>query len=508
MRYLMLSILTIVSLSLYAQSGLVKNADNKLKGREYDKAIELYRQAYAESPENYHIIKNLALANQRIENLPEAEAWMEKLFLLGRVTSGDYLMYAEILLANGKYIPALKYLDEFDVKKPGDKRSSSMREQIEYIRNLIKDSLAYQVFPFPLNTPGSELGTCFYNGGIIFSSSSLSGSKKDTRLSAGNLPFLDLYYAKNTGDGGFGTPSPFAGKLKTAFNDGPVSFDPVENCLYITRFAPEAANLEQSGDIFHLQVVVAEMKNGDWDFKEDFFVNSPNYSVAQPSVSTDGRFIYFASDMPGGYGAYDIYFCYKEGGKWSAPFNLGPVVNSKGNERFPFISSEGLLYFSSDSHPGLGGLDIFVATPENGVFNSVRNAGYPVNSTRDDIAFVLDNSSSRGYFSSNRKGGLGYYDIYSVMINFVPVTIKGTAFDFETKSALPGVLFELFDPEGKKIGESVTKADGTFICPINKIPEISLSVQKDDFIPIKKKVAIDFLKPNEELKLELFLRKK
>ncbi len=507
MRYCLTILLFFISISLFAQDRLIKSADKKYKSRDYEKARILYEEALAIKPGNYYIMKKLVLSNQGMGETGAAEDWMKKMFDIGRVTTNDYYLYSQILLSNGKYKEALEWVKKYEEKKPGDKKIQPAKDQIEYIKNLVKDSSAYKINRIDINTPGSELGTCYYKDGVILSSSSIGHKKADTKLAPNNLPFLDLFFAKEVRDGVLVDPVPFAQRLKTEFNDGPVGYDPVDDILYITRFAPHKAEVKEGEDVFHLQIVKAENRDGIWIPRGNFFMNSPNFSVAHPSISADGQKLYFVSDMPGGYGGYDIYFCYKTVGKWSQPFNVGPAINSRENELFPFIASDGSLYFSSEGHNGLGGHDVYVATPEKGVFTSIRNMGYPINSTKDEIAFTLNSTSTDGYFSTNRVNDDGFYDILSLELSFVPLNITGIVKDNTTKEIIPGILVELKDATGKVIGESTSKPDGSFSCIINKIPEMLLETQGEAYNALKTKVDLQQLKPNEEIFLEVYLNK-
>jgi tetratricopeptide (TPR) repeat protein len=491
-----------------AQDMLIKNADDYFKKQQYNRAIELYKKAYDKNPKSYYIIKRLALSYQRIRNTGEAERWMDVMFENGRTTSSDYLMFAEILIENGKYEEARKFAADYIAQKPDDKKAQEIIDRIDFIKSTVSDSLSYRVGKVTFNSPGAELGACFYGKGLIFSSTSLSGTKNDLKLAEDELPYLDLYYADELAPGQFSEVVPFAPELKTKYNDGPLAYDPTENLFYVTQYSPKAANMVEGENIFHLQIIVAEENAKGWVFKEKFKYDSPNYSVAHPTISPDGKSMYFVSDMPGGYGGYDIYFCYKNGDEWSEPYNIGPGVNSRGNEFFPFIDSRGDLYFTSDGFPGLGAQDIFVVSPENGVFKHPRNLGYPFNSPKDDVALVLDPKSERGYFSSNRAGGLGYYDIYSMQANFIRVSLKGTVKDNSTKAIIPDANIKISETLSTTLGETRTGSDGSFDLPINKKSSITITVEKEGYEPISKPIDIGYMKSGETLNLEIFLRKK
>jgi hypothetical protein len=506
--FMIISVFMCLILKLQAQDMLIRNADEFFKKQQYNRAIELYKKAYDKNPKSYYVIKRLALSYQRIRNTGEAERWMDVMFENGRTTSTDYLMFAEILIENGKYEEAQKFATDYLNLKPDDKNAQEIIDRIRFIKSTVSDSLTYRVGKVTFNTPGAELGACFFGNGLIFSSTSLSGTKNDLKLAEDELPYLDLYYAEELAPGQFSDVAPFAPALKTKYNDGPLAYDPTENLLYITQYAPKAANLVEGENIFHLQIIIAEESFKGWVAKGKFKYNSPNYSVAHPTISPDGKSMYFVSDMPGGYGGYDIYFCYKNGDEWSEPYNIGPGVNSRGNEFFPFIDSRGDLYFTSDGYPGLGAQDIFVASPENGVFKHARNLGYPVNSPKDDVALVLDSKSERGYFSSNRAGGLGYYDIYSVQSNFIRVSIKGAVKDYATKAGIAEASIKISETLSTALGETRTGSGGSFDLSINKKSSITITVEKEGYDTISKPIDIGYMKSGETLNLEIFLRKK
>ncbi|MDP2112598.1 MAG: OmpA family protein, partial [Bacteroidota bacterium] len=245
-----------------------------------------------------------------------------------------------------------------------------------------------------------------------------------------------------------------------------------------------------------------------WKMTGSFRYNSDEYSVGHPSVTKDGSVLYFASDMPGGYGKSDIYFSVFSNGQWSKPFNVGPKINTEGNEFFPFISGDGVLYFSSDGHGGLGALDIYFSVPERGVFNSIENMGYPVNSSKDDFGFALDSTGMKGYVSSNRLGGKGNDDLYFLKILRVPVIIRGVIRDRDTKDILTDATVNVIDEDGKTIQTTITRTDGQFEFEVNKGQEYILNVTKEFYFENEKPIATGALRPNDEVFSEIFLEQK
>jgi outer membrane protein OmpA-like peptidoglycan-associated protein len=260
--------------------------------------------------------------------------------------------------------------------------------------------------------------------------------------------------------------------------------------------------------VTNLKLFLGKLEEDEWKMAGSFRYNSNEYSVGHPSISNNGTVLYFASDMPGGYGKSDLYFSVNVNGIWSKPFNLGPKVNTEGNEFFPFISNDGVLYFGSDGHGGLGSLDLYFSVPEQGVFNTIENMGYPVNSPRDDFGLALDSTGMKGYFTSNRAGGKGDDDLYFLKIKHVPVIIKGVIRDRDTKEVLTDATISVINESGNTIFSSITRNDGQFEFEVNKGQDYIINVNKEFYFENEKTVGTSKLRPNDEVFSEIFLEQK
>jgi outer membrane protein OmpA-like peptidoglycan-associated protein len=485
-----------------------KLADKSFEEFAFIEAIGLYEYAYEKDTTDNYIVKRLSEANRNIGNTEETERWLKKLIDRHAEEPEDIFNYSQALKSNGKYFIAEQWLKEYSELRPEDGRVNIQVSLLEYIRFLMRDSANYEILNTAINTVGSDMGPAFYKDKLVFSSTSI-GNKAGATYRWNELPYLDMYSAKIGPYGDLSAPEPFAPKLKTPYHDGPVSFDIPHNIIYFTRNSFVKGKTTQSREgVTNLKLFQGKLEDGDWKMTGSFRYNSNEYSVGHPSVNKDGTVLYFASDMPGGYGKSDIYFSVNVNGQWSNPFNLGPKVNTEGNEFFPFISNDDVLYFASDGHGGLGGLDIYFSVPERGVFNSIENLGYPVNSPKDDFGLALDSTGVKGYFSSNRVGGKGDDDLYFMKIKRIPVIIRGVVKDRDTKDVLSEATVSVINEAGNTIVSSITRVDGQFEFEVNKGQQYIINVTKEFYNENEVTIGTSTLRPNDEAFSEVFLEQK
>ncbi len=492
----------------FGQKVTIKMADKSFDEFAFVDAIGLYVYAFEKDSTDNYVIKRLADANRNIGNTEEVERWLKKLIDRKVEVPEDIFNYSQALKSNGKYLLAEVWLKEYSELRPEDGRVNIQVSILEYIQFLMRDSIDFKIRDVALNTVGSEMGPAFYKDQVVFSSTSI-GAKTGANYKWNELPYLHMYSAKANDDGDLTSPEPFAPKLKTAYHDGPVSFDQGKDIIYFTRNNFVKGKISKSKtDVVNLKIFIGKLEDGEWNLTGSFQFNSNEYSAGHPSIDKDGSILYFASDMPGGYGKSDLYFSVLSNGQWSKPFNLGPKINTEGNEFFPFISSDGVIYFASDGHGGLGGLDIYFSVPEMGIFSSIENMGYPINSAKDDFGMAMDSTGVKGYFSSNRIGGKGNDDLYSLKIDHIPVIIRGTVKDRDTKDVLPDAKVTVIDEDGKTIFSSITRTDGQFEFEVSKGQQYIVNVNKEFYSESEKTVATATLRPNDEVFAEIFLDQK
>jgi len=498
-------LLHLLPLEADCQKLALKFADKSFEEFAYTKAAELYLEAYKKDSSDNYIVKQLAESNRFIGNTIETELWLNKLVQRNAASPEDLFNYYQVLKSNGKYEKAEFWLNKYATLKPDDIRVSIHLSELEYIPFLMKDSINYEIRNVSLNTPGSEIGPAFYKKQLVFSSTSI-GSKLEVKYNWNDLPFLSLYSATIQPNGDLPGTQSFAPKLKTSYHDGPVSFDTQHHIIYITRNNFVRGKVETSKDkVVNLKIFEGKLVKDEWKLSRGFKYNSDEYSVGHPSINKDGSILYFASDMPGGYGKSDIYFSVNTNGEWGKPQNLGPMVNTADNEFFPFLGGDNVLYFASDGHGGLGGLDIFFSYPQNGTFTKIQNMGYPLNSPADDFGLALDSTGTKGYFASNRAGGKGYDDIYALHIRHIQVIIKGIIRDMETDELLSDAFVSLIDENENTISTGITRSNGEYRFNVEKGQTYQVKVSKENYKNNAVSILTSDLRATEERQADIIL---
>ena len=320
---------------------------------------------------------------------------------------------------------------------------------------------SYSVKNLDANSKNYDFGTTFYGKNkIVFSSSRQTGVSNKKRDSQGRF-FLDLYIGDVDQKGEINKVRRFSKSVNSKYNDAMVAFSPDLRDVYFTSNNYLHGELKSD----NLKIFKATIgSNGNWTNIVTLPFNNDDYSTGQPSLSKDGKKLYFVSDMPGGYGGTDVYVVPVNNGHYGAIKNLGSTINSKYKEYTPYVDGN-VLYFSSDRPGGMGGLDIYMTKLDESILEPI-NLGKPMNSRGDDISFIIDNEKQKGYFSSNRRGGKGDDDIYSFIQETInPIcdqTIEGVLKDKITGFPLINAFATLYNSKGVKIRRLETLADGKF----------------------------------------------
>ena len=387
-------------------------------------------------------------------NLKEANKWYAELFNLNELVENEYYYrYSQTLKAIEDYKKSDQILDKFHELSVNDIRGNLYNQQKDYKKIIDANSGRYEIKTTGINTSQSDYGTAFFGDKVVFSTSRDSTGVVKIQTKWTNQAFTNFYVLDRTDDNDLANPKRFSKVINSKFHEDTPVFTKDLKTVYFTRnnFTDGKVGKDDK-QIINLKLYKAVLKDGKWENVVELPFNNDSYSVAHPALSPDEKTLYFASNMPGTNGQSDIFRVSILGdNQYSKPENLSGGINTEGRETFPFITKDNELYFASDGHQGLGGLDVFITKiKSDGTIGKIVNLGAPINGPMDDFAFIIDNTTRKGYFSSNRAGGKGKDDIYSFIENKPLILdceseLTGIVTDRETGNILPGSLVFLFD---------------------------------------------------------------
>lgn len=394
-------------------------ADSLYVNHHYQFAGDFYQKALKKSPHQGDIMLQLAKCYHKINSIQESEKWFIKAKENhGHFIADDYYEFAQVLIMLKKTYHADTLLERLLERDPDNKLARKVLADIRNFEKYYQDSTAVAIQSLSINTAAPEFSPVYYKEGIVFSSSRHDGSP-GKKSHWDNSPFLNLYYSRKVSHQVLAEPILFEEDLNTRHHDGPAMFYANYKKMIINR--NQRVKAEGRKKVYEwrpgLYDAVLDSKNNKWEVTPLPF-NNPEYSYMHPSISEDGKILYFASDMPGGYGGTDLYRTERLNGSWIYPVNLGPDVNTAEDEAFPFFI-DNTLYFASNGHGGLGGLDLFKSLLAEDVFTEPINLGYPLNSTADDFSLITDASQRNGYFASSRYGNDDLFSFRKLSTNQV-----------------------------------------------------------------------------------------
>ncbi|MCX2679309.1 OmpA family protein [Galbibacter sp. EGI 63066] len=413
-KYITLILAVIIHMNSYSQA--TWKADEYYDNFQFDKAAELYLKViHGSNTINNDDVENLANCYFNLFDFQSAYVWYDKLYGLKEknVKESTFIKYVQSAKAVRDYEKANRlireyYTDDLD-------RLEMITTQKKHLDSLSGNDPLYKVYNLGINTAKAEFAPIFYKDHLVFSSSRDSIIVKENLYQWNKQPYLDLYIAdRNKSNGELKNLRPFGENLNSRFHSATVSFSKNEKFVFFTQNYVKNKKLKSNKDgISKLKIVRGYVEGDRITNVEDLAFNNPEYSNSHPTITPNGKYLYFVSDRPGGYGETDIYVAEVfEDGKTNTPVNLGPMVNTAGREMFPF-ATDSILYFASDSHYGLGGLDIFESKIKSKTDYTIPiNLGPVVNSNMDDFSYIIDPVENTGYFASNRSMGKGDDDIY------------------------------------------------------------------------------------------------
>jgi outer membrane protein OmpA-like peptidoglycan-associated protein len=457
----------------HAQGYSMRKGDKAYAGLAYHDAIAHYQEALKYGADSGACVSRLAESYLKVRDFHNAAKWYTQVCAANNGTPQDVYNYSQCLRATGNWQEADQWMKRYQAMAQNDPRAEEQLGAIHYARDLearpIKGCIVKNVKE---NCTHADFGSAYWGDRLVFASARAPQASAAHRHSWDGDAFLDLYSGKVQADGELAEIKPMR-DLNTSYHESNATFGNGGQEVWFTRNNYSAGHKGTSSDkVVKLKIYSRSLRNGKWTDERPFLYNSDEYSTGHPVLGSDGNTMYFASDMPGGQGGTDIWMVSRQGGgEWGKPVNLGSEVNTNGNEMFPFVDDKGTVYFSSDGHAGLGGLDIFSCNKDDGGYRSAANAGSPINSRSDDMALVMDKSGLKGYFSSDRSGGMGDDDLYSFLLAKplgARMLVKGKAMEQGSKKPVEGVQVNLVNEQGKKMAEAVTDAQGNYTFDVDE----------------------------------------
>jgi len=497
---LFLTILGAFSFSSYAQQSKINAADKKYDGYAYVDAIKTYEKVAAKGYKSEDMFKKLGNAYYFNSDFQNAAKWYGELFAMNtNVEPEYYFRYAQSLKSTGDITKANKLLDEFNAISKNDSRGKLYKEDVNYLDQIKANSGRYQIEDAGINSKYSDYGSFVHNNKVYFASARDTGNFTQRKHKWTGEYFTNIYNADlDPSTGSTSKVNKFKSAINTKFHEASPVFTKDGKTVYFTRNNYiDGKKGKDENKVTLIKLYKAELgKDGKWTNIAELPFNSNNYSTAHPALSPDEKTLYFASDMPGTIGESDLYkVSINSNGGYGSPENLGSSINTEGKETYPYVTSENEIYFSSDGHPGLGGLDVFVGNIDNnGKVSNIQNVGADINSPKDDFAYIIDPETRRGFFTSNKDGGQGSDDIYKFLetrrLKCVQV-LYGTITDAETGVPLPGAKVTLYDAGMALKNSAVADGSGLYSFDVECGKTYYVRAEKPEFATKEVSITVD-----------------
>lgn len=468
----------------YSQNKNTEKADKMFQSYQYVGAVEEYLKLAQNKKGDGYVYKQLADSYYNVFNMEEASKWYAKA-VETKQDAETFYRYAQTLRTLGKYPDANKQMDKFASMSPNDQRAKDHKANPNYIPSLTNKDKLFDVKDTKINSKDqADFGAVLANDNTLyFVSSRNTGKKTDKWI---DQPYLDIYQSTRSEDGTLSEPKA-VGDLNTPFHDGPITISADGNTIYFARDSHSEGSYEKDKKnkvkLGQQGLYKATKVDGKWTNVQALPINSTKYSVSNPSLSKDGKVLYFASNMPGGLGETDIWKISIGNNNYGKPENLGNKINTSGRESFPNITDDNVLYFASSGRQGLGGLDIFKI--DLNATDEVINLGKPVNTEKDDFSFSLNTSKNVGYFSSNRSGKDNIYQAIPVCGVEAIAVVK----DKKTGKVLADAKVAILDSKQNVIATKQSNASGEVAYKVECDTEYILQASKEDYDPSTSNVT-------------------
>lgn len=506
-KLIAITIAALAVMPAFAQRNITLKADKAFEAGKYFEAIDEYKYAFAKAKDKdkkNEIIFMVAESYRMVQNTRQSERWYRKVIKNGYNNPLATLYLADALRSQGQYEDAMKEYQNYSKLNPSDSRGAdgveSCASAIEWMGQPTRYKVENMLY---FNSKYSDYGVAFAKDDysmVIFTSSRDDCTGGKISGVTGEY-YSDLYRSRVDRKGKWSEPVPLDGTINTDFEEGMPSTNKKCNTLYFTSFR-EDKNKNMVCKIFS-----SAKENAEWGEPKELNLAPDTVAVGHPAISNDELTLVFVSDMEGGYGGKDLWKTTRsnKSSDWGKPVNMGPAINTPGDEMFPYIHPDGTLYFSSNGHPGMGGLDIFKASESSSGWK-VENMKYPINSSSDDFSIVFEADVERGFFCSNRPGSKnGSDDIYQFSLPPIEFTLTGVVRNGKTDAIIAGAEVNLIGSDGTNI-TAKTETDGSYNFNLSPNADYRIVVKRGGFLNSKDKTSTKGLTDSEQLKVNIDLQ--
>ncbi|MCF7568076.1 OmpA family protein [Sabulilitoribacter arenilitoris] len=482
-KYILICLALMLSLSVFSQQGKQKRADTLFNKFSFVKAAKVYQDLIENNYNKDYATRKLADCYAYLRNPQRASRYYKKVVEQENVPIEYYYSYAQSLRGIKKYKESQIWLQRFK-DSGGVVNANDFSKDVNFITSVFNAKQQYFLDRVRFNSKFSDFGAFEHDGKVYFASSRDEGVSVKRLYGWNEQPFLDVYVTEVGSRRNVDHTGKLKGDVNSIYHDGPVTITKDGRTMYFSRnnYKDQVRKRDNSG-LTAMKIYRATLQDSIWTNIEDLSINSDKFSTQHAALNSDDTKLYFSSDRPGGYGGSDIYVVdINPDGTFGEPENLGNVINTESAEGFPFINNEGVLFFSSDGHVGLGLLDVFATIKgEDNEFVDVVNLGIPVNSNSDDFSFSMNPNGITGYFASNRRGGRGDDDIYAYHREPI-MQVEGVVTDAINTKPIPNSKITLYDDKDNQIAYMVTDENGYYQINIDRNKDYKIVGSQEKYI--------------------------
>ncbi|RVT71105.1 flagellar motor protein MotB [Flavobacterium sufflavum] len=482
-----LLLLILFPLLVFSQQKEIKKAEEKFNDGHYIESIKIFENLIDKGVETASIFEKLGDANYLNANYAEANRWYSKRYALTpEMDSEHHYRYAQTLKSVGLQEESKKQMATFESKSPNEIRTKFNKNESKE-----KSMLTFSnVQMLPINSKFSDYGTAIKGDTIIFASAR-DFVLDNTTYARTNQSYTSLYQSIKTASGTYSSPKLFSKASFSIYHEAtPVFTKDGKTMYYSQNQLADKSKSKLVNGLFKLYKSV--LVDGKWKNKGIISLNqNDSVRMANPALSPDGKYLYFASDLKGSFGNSDLFkVAINADGSFGTIEHLSDKINTEGRETFPFITEDNTLVFASDGHAGLGGLDLFSIdlSDKNAV---AINLGPTINSAFDDFALAMNTEMNQGYYTSNRPNGTGDDDLYSFDSAVIPITISGTIVEAVTNEIIPNTAIALLDKSNNVIAKTQSDSKGNFVLNnVKRDANYKIKVEQNNYVPVEKLVVI------------------